>query len=324
MAEAAEADPIWGETPRHIDGVGAGDLEVDSDRCGGRFRISGSALVELPSLTREQKAKLTTLIVESNRLGEPLLVTTYTFGQLAAIRSRSVAERMDRLLAYFVHRDFRPGHSIEWLTMHSETAETLRSKHQAAAWIEAQELRELPAFRDLLEGAGYLRHTGSHVFITAPGFARMDELRRGGAPTNNAFIAMWFGDEMSAIYDDGILPAVTDTGFTPVRIDRKEHINKIDDEIVAEIKRARFVIADFTSGVVETDDGSVLIPRGGVYYEAGLAQGRDIPVIWAVRADQIDRVHFDTRQFNHIAWTDAADLRFKLTNRIRAIFADAT
>ena len=31
-----------------------------------------------------------------------------------------------------------------------------------------------------------------------------------------------------------------------MRIDRKEHINKVDDEIVAETKRARFVFADFT------------------------------------------------------------------------------
>jgi hypothetical protein len=151
----------------------------------------------------------------------------------------------------------------------------------------------------------------------------MDELRRGGAPTKNAFIAMWFGDEMSAAYDAGIFPAVTETGFTAVRIDRKEHINKIDDEIIAEIKRARFVVADFTSGAIKSNDGPIFIPRGGVYYEAGLAQGRDIPVIWCVRHDQIDHVHFDTRQFNHIIWTDPADLKTRLTNRIRAIFAEA-
>ncbi len=119
------------------------------------------------------------------------------------------------------------------------------------------------------------------------------------------------------------MPAVTETGFIAVRIDRKEHINKIDDEIVAEIKRAKFVVADFTTGSESTEHGPILIPRGGVYYEAGLAQGRDIPVIWCVRQDQIDYVHFDTRQFNHIIWSDPLDLKVKLTNRIRAIFAEA-
>ncbi len=61
------------------------------------------------------------------------------------------------------------------------------------------------------------------------------------------------------------------------------------------------------------------LPRGGVYYEAGFAQGLGIPVIWTVKADHIDHVHFDTRQFNHITWTDAADLREKLKNRIGAV-----
>jgi hypothetical protein len=42
-------------------------------------------------------------------------------------------------------------------------------------------------------------------------------------------------------------------------------------------------------------------------------------VIWSCRADCIDHVHFDTRQFNHIVWNDAAELRVKLSNRIRAV-----
>lgn len=317
-----QADPIWGELPIAVNGIGDA-VEVHSDRCGGRFRISGSALAMLPSLDASAKAKLTSLIVESNRLGEPLQISTYTLDQLGAVRPYTVAERMDRLLAYFADQGFRPGTNISWLTMHSETAATLKAKHQAAAWIEAENMSEISAFRTLLEGVGFLHHTGNAAYITASGFARMDELRRGGAMTRNAFVAMWFGDEMSTAYEEGILPAVTETGFIPVRIDRKEHVNKIDDEIVAEIKRARFVVADFTSGSEVTERGSVLIPRGGVYYEAGLAQGRDIPVIWCVRKDQIDDVHFDTRQFNHIMWADPADLRKRLINRIRAIFADA-
>ena len=41
--------------------------------------------------------------------------------------------------------------------------------------------------------------------------------------------------------------------------------NKIDDEIVAEIRRSKFIIADFSHG----SDGA----RGGVYFEAGFAHG---------------------------------------------------
>ncbi|MFZ4580841.1 MAG: hypothetical protein ACOYOB_20860, partial [Myxococcota bacterium] len=55
----------------------------------------------------------------------------------------------------------------------------------------------------------------------------------------------------------------------------------------------------------------------GVYYEAGFAQGLGKPVIWTVREDCLRDVHFDTRQFNHICWTDPLDLRHKLMLRIQ-------
>ena len=61
------------------------------------------------------------------------------------------------------------------------------------------------------------------------------------------------------------------------------------------------------------------VPRGGVYYEAGFAQGLNIPVIWTCREDRMDRVHFDTRQYSHILWTGPQDLRQKLRNKIGAV-----
>jgi hypothetical protein len=36
------------------------------------------------------------------------------------------------------------------------------------------------------------------------------------------------------------------------------------------------------------------------------------------REEAIAEVHFVTRQFNHITWTDSMDLRAKLTARIEA------
>ena len=126
---------------------------------------------------------------------------------------------------------------------------------------------------------------------------------------------MWFDDSMSEAWDRGIAPAVRDAGYDPVRIDRKEHVNKIDDEIVAEIRRARFVVADFTDG----DDGA----RGGVYYEAGFADGLGIRGhILLPQADRLDEVHFDTRQYNHIVWQTPEDLRDQLAKRIAAVLGD--
>ena len=125
-----------------------------------------------------------------------------------------------------------------------------------------------------------------------------------------------------AAYENGVKLAVQDAGYEPVRIDRREHSNKIDDEIISEIRRSRFVIADFTCGTVTSEGREVAIPRGGVYYETGFAQGLGLPVIWTCRKDQIDQVHFDTRQFNHILWTEPHDLREKLRNRVGAVIGD--
>jgi nucleoside 2-deoxyribosyltransferase len=100
---------------------------------------------------------------------------------------------------------------------------------------------------------------------------------------------------------------VTDCGFpAPLRIDRKEHNNQITDEIIAAIRDAEFVVADFTGN------------RGGVYYEAGFARGLGRPVIHCCRDSDFGERHFDTKLINHVKWSDATDLREKLKSRIKS------
>ena len=50
---------------------------------------------------------------------------------------------------------------------------------------------------------------------------------------------------MTNAYEEGIKKAVESAGYTPMRIDKKPDVNKIDDEIIAEIRRSRFLVADF-------------------------------------------------------------------------------
>ena len=127
---------------------------------------------------------------------------------------------------------------------------------------------------------------------------------------------MWFDPSMDEVWENAIQPGIEDAGYEPMRIDRKEHVNRIDDEIIAELRRARFVVADFTQG----NDG----PRGGVYHEAGFAHGRNIPVIFSCHKDAIEKVHFDTRQYNHIVWEAKKldEFRDRLTKRISAVIGD--
>jgi len=125
---------------------------------------------------------------------------------------------------------------------------------------------------------------------------------------------MWFDKSMDETYHEGIAKAVREAGYEPLRIDGKEHNNKIDDEIIAEIRRSRFVVADFTQGA----SGA----RGGVYYEAGFAHGLGIPVIFTCQKSSIENTHFDTRQYNHIVWETHEQLRKQLAQRISATMGD--
>ena len=170
--------------------------------------------------------------------------------------------------------------------------------------------------RRWVEDAVGFMNPGTEYQLSVEGHARLAELNQTAAESSKAFVAMWFDASMNEVWEDAIRPGIEEAGYEPVRIDRKEHVNKIDDEIIAELRRARFAVADFTHG----EEG----PRGGVYYEAGFAHGRDIPVIFSCRKDAMEKVHFDTRQYNHIVWeVDKLDeFRSRLATRIGAVIGD--
>jgi len=158
--------------------------------------------------------------------------------------------------------------------------------------------------------------------VKGQGWKKIDELEKTYSDSEpKAFVAMWFHPSMDEIWENGIkagIQAEKEIGklFKARRIDDKEHNNDICDEIVAEIRQSRFIVADFTGN------------RGGVYYEAGFAAGLGIPVIYTVHKPwleekdengvRINKLHFDTEHMNHIIYDDADDLKKKLINRIRA------
>ena len=121
---------------------------------------------------------------------------------------------------------------------------------------------------------------------------------------------MWLKDDLREAYDDGLAKGISDAGYKPILITRHEHTNKIDDEIIAAIRRARFVVVDFTG------------QRQNVYYEAGFARGLGLRVIWTCRKDHIRKLHFDIRQYNCIDWQTPSELAERLQSRIEAVLGD--
>lgn len=148
---------------------------------------------------------------------------------------------------------------------------------------------------------------------------RLEEQERERKTGQQGFIAMWMVEGMECVYAQGFRKGVEKTGYKPRRTDDDPlHSDNLVDRVLAEIRRSRFVVADFTCGSERDAHGKTLyLDRGGVYYEAGFAYGLGIPVIHASRKDVVDNLHFDIRQLNHLLREKEEDLE-KVAVRLQA------
>lgn len=304
---------IW-KTPARIRASAPNTpLHVDSARAGGKYRIAEPAWLRLSELGNDAaRAQLTSSLVDQRRQGnaEPD-VTEHLIKRALAGRRIEVAERAERLLRYIAKCSKHIGHHLAF-DMRVESESSLLSG--AIAWSESTTPGEVKYLLDYLTKQEWIIEPGSEVYqVTVDGYSRISDLDANSDSTQ-AFVAMWFHKDMGNIYESGFEPAIEHAGYKPMRIDKKNDIVKIDDEIVAEIRRSRFLVADFTHG----DDGA----RGGVYFEAGFAFGIGIPVIFTCRKGMLEKVHFDTRQYHHTEWESAEDLRYKLKHRILALIGE--
>jgi hypothetical protein len=172
-------------------------------------------------------------------------------------------------------------------------------------WCMWEEFDEILNYLDLEKWIKLF--DGRKAKITPNGWAHLEELKSRNPESQQGFVAMRFDKDMDYAFIEGIEPAVLAAGYKPLRVDQQEHIGKIDDFIMAQIRQSKFMVADFTG------------QRQSVYFEAGFAVGLNIPVFWTCRKDDLGKLHFDIRQFNCIDWKDAPELKERLLNRIMAV-----
>jgi nucleoside 2-deoxyribosyltransferase len=263
----------------------------------GHFEITGQALEELKAqpLEKRQAATASGWIAESR----PPLITTYDLPRLRTLRAPSVQSRFDRLLLKLRNETPVLGSPI------SIDEHCLPSYVAATYSWGGGELRFLI---ESLISRGLVTGDWRNPVLSHNGYAYVDEHLAKNAESPIGFCAMWFDDEVLPLWEMAIEPGIDAAGYEPLRLDRHEHNNRIDDEIIASIRRARFLVTDLTKH------------RPGVYFEAGLAMGLGLPVIWMVRDDELNATHFDNRQFNFIVWTPdkLEEAKARLSNRIEA------
>jgi nucleoside 2-deoxyribosyltransferase len=267
----------------------------------GKYLVTeeGAGVLAHDQGVRAKRYLLSGVVRNASERGQKLEITSYTIRDLieSAPVPKSPIEVVDRVLPLIAERTPEFGKAAtlranDYPLFYLRSPDELRGVTEAA--FERGLTRSEPSGNDLA------------IWLTVKGWERVQELRDKQPLTRQAFVAMHFDPTLKPLYDDAIKLALKETGYSPLRIDEVHHNDKIDDRIVAELRRSGLVVADFTNH------------RGGVYFEAGYALGRGIPVIWTCREDDVQHAHFDTRQFNHITWATPEELRAKLRDRIRA------
>lgn len=310
--------PIWPGCPASVRYHPSWEpaYQVDSPRAGGEYDISVLAAEYLKGGDFDEvfRAQLTTqLINHKKQNGQPMQVTEDVLWNVRSAGLLPLDDRTKRLLQYLAQCS-ELGQEV---VLFSGLSSPHMAEHGygALAWSESTTLSQLKSLCDDLIEERQLRHsrdpgTAYSVEVTVKGYKAVREPHV--STSNKAFVAMWLHKSMDKVFERGIRPGIEDAGYKAIRIDRQPDVDKIDDAILEEIRQCRFMVADFTHG----ESGA----RGSVYFEVGFAFGLGIDVFFTCRTEQLDRIHFDTRQHYHIGWeyNDLDDLRQQLAKRIHA------
>jgi len=141
--------------------------------------------------------------------------------------------------------------------------------------------------------AGSTRKESAEVKLTFIGWERFHALSKMTTAGHTAFMAMSFSNEkLTELVDQTLRPAVSQTGFTLVRLDDQPIAGSIDDRLRLEIRRSAFLISDLTDG------------NAGAYWEAGFAEGIGKPVIYLCNKQTFKKkgTHFDTSHHHTVLW----------------------
>jgi hypothetical protein len=267
-------------------------------RCG-EFKLPQTAGKTLCRMRKSSiiVIKLSGWIQDQNMVGNIPALTDEQLKLIEITPTLGIQDRANRFLQYAVKK-----------------APTLYSRFDIAdpvflAITYSNDQTEVKYLGKFLEEQGVMRLIGDSgkAEITAHGHLRCEELNTRPSASTQGFVAMWFDESMKEAYSSGFEIALREAGYDPVRVDRVEHVGKIDDEIIAQIRKSRFVVADLTSH------------RGGVYFEAGFALGLNLPVFWTCRRSDFD--HGTSTSSSSTASTGAkpGELADRLQKRIEAV-----
>jgi hypothetical protein len=282
---------------------GIPEIGYSCSRCGNYRADQAIGWLHVEAL--DHQVKLSGWIREQNNLGAIPLISPDISRRVAAMRLPGMRDRANRALIEITGR-MRFGVAMPIGQVIGDT------KTQATSYSFDSD--DLLILIHLLLDEDFLRrlessttHQLAAVALTTKGLMFVEGLRSAVPDSGQGFVAMSFSDELRDAWLNGFDPAIRAAGYRPMRIDAKDYAGGVMDEIIAEIRRSRFVIADCTQ------------QRNGVYFEAGFAIGLGLTVIPTCQADDMKNRHFDIQHLNTLEWQTPADLVEALAKRIVAV-----
>lgn len=279
-------------------------LSLECSRCG-NFTITRTAASIAERMVLGPK--LSAWIRERNELATDIPeINSNTLKDIEALLpTYKVSEKQLLLLRAFERRTRFPGQTLNvephldyplaWASGEKEFKYLLRSLFERGL------VSRTDGPTSLDDSFSYL------ICISADGWSFLENHERPSIMSDQAFVAMSFSSKLKPVWEQGFCYGLKAAGYRPYRVDAEPHVERIDAKIITEIKNSRFLVADVTE------------QRQGVYFEAGYAIGLGLPVFWSVRKDDLDNVHFDTRQYNHIIWDSEENLAEQLELFVIAI-----
>lgn len=280
---------------------------VQCDACGG-YDISNLSFVEGRKTSADSagidpnthRHILSGLARQAWKAGNRIMISNETVQSLLqSMPQPTLLECLDRALIFISEEQTRADKEINTFFDNDYPRAFARDGEEFKFLLQTLVAQGLLYSRGAPGNDGFYR-------LEPEGWAKVGQIKKVQIDSDQAFVAMWFDDKLLEAWEKGFEPALTATGFTPLRVDLAEYNGKIDDYIVAQIRRSGLIVADFTGH------------RGGVYFEAGLAMGIGLHWIFTCHKSDGEELHFDTRQYNHIFWENPEDLKTQLQRRIVA------
>lgn len=245
-------------------------------RCGS-YKISG----KIDLIGEEYRSIISGYVREHQESDKILELTTEVIRKIKSKPMPNIEEKIIKLMQWLYRQTTFPGQSIQT---------TFNEHPELIAICYAKNSHEIDYFADYLINRKYLEFNPAKQYkITIDGLKYLETIK----PISNSdtcFCAMSFNPENNYIYDDIFNPGATNAGYRIIRVDRNPHNEGIYDEIIASIRRSKFVIADLTEN------------NNGVYYEAGFAKGLGKSVIFTCEKDDFEKIHFDVKHINILRW----------------------